>query len=183
MATMPADVETKPMSVDDVPMVDSTLAVGEDVQFQRKWWRFEKAVWTFFALVLVADLSGLLGRGPLANVERHASDRTFDLKYEKIERANTSSIMTVLPEGASLRDGKFQFFVSDSILKDLGAQRVIPQPVLTTVGNGGVTYVFPATQLPMTVQIELKPSFVGSHHFTVYVPGGQPIRGDVFVLP
>lgn len=179
---MPSQAEYK-MVGDDVPKVDGAIAVGEDLQFQRKWWRFEKIVWGFFVLVLIADLSGALGRGPLAKAERKTADGTLDVKYERVEREGTASIMTIQPTASALRDGKLQIFVSDSVVKQLGAQRVIPEPAISTVGNGGVTYTFPAQTLPMTVQIELKPSFIWSHEFTVSVPGGQPVQAKVFVLP
>ncbi len=174
--------EYKPVD-DDVPKVDGAVAVGEDLKFQERWWRFERAVWFFFVLVLIADLSGILGRGPLANAVGQTSDGALRVKYERVERANTSSILTVLPGSAALHDGKFQLFVSDSILKQLGAQRVIPQPESSALGGGGVTYTFAATALPMTVQMELKPSFIGMHHFTVGSPGGEQMNARTFVLP
>ena len=41
-------------SIDDsVAKVDGEVAVGEDLEFQRKWWKFERAIWVFFFLVLV----------------------------------------------------------------------------------------------------------------------------------
>lgn len=179
---MPSTAEYK-MVGDDVPKVNGAVAVGEDLTFQRKWWRFEKIVWGFFVLVLIADLTGALGRGPLAKAERKTPDGTLDVKYERVEREGTSSIMTFQPTAEAVHDGKLQIFVSDSVLKQLGAQRVIPQPELSTVGSGGVTYTFSAQSLPMTVQMELKPSFIGSHQFTTSVPGGQPVQANVFVLP
>ncbi len=179
---MPSTAEYKKLG-DDVPKVDNKVAVGEDLEFQRRWWKFEKFVWTFFTLVLIADLSGILGRGPLAKAERKAPDGTLDVKYERVLRSGTSSIITLLPNGSAIRDGKVQIFVSDSVLKQLGAQRVIPQPATSVVGNGGVTYTFPATGLPMTVQMELKPSFIGMHQFTISVPGAQPVQAKSFVLP
>ncbi len=60
---------------------------------------------------------------------------------------------------------------------------MIPQPESSVIGDGGVTYTFAASALPMTVQIELKPSFIGMHHFTVYVPGGESLHAKAFVLP
>lgn len=180
---MRTEIETKPVTDEDVPKVDGSLAVGEDVEFQRKWWRFEKVVWSFFVLVLIADLLGLLGRGPLANAERQTGDGALRIKYERVLRENTSSILTILPESTAVHAGNLQLFVSDSIVKQLGAQRVIPQPATSTVGNGGVTYSFPAATLPITVQIELKPSFMGSHRFTIGVPGGEAIHAKSFVLP
>ena len=179
---MPTQAEYKPVT-DNVPKVDDTIAVGEDLDFQRRWWKLEKVIWSIFVLILIADLSGALGRGPLANAKAQTSDGTLHVKYERIQRENTSSIMTVLPGAAAIHNGQFQLFVSDSILKQFGAQRIIPQPATSTVGGGGVTYTFPATTTPMTVQFELKPSFIGAHPFTLAVPGSEAIQAKSFVLP
>ncbi len=179
---MATDVQMKPIT-DSVAKTDGAVAVGEDLEFQRKWWRFERVVWSLFALILLADVSGLLGRGPLSKAQAQTADGSLRIKYEKVERANTPSIMTLLPGQAALHDGAVQIFISDSIVKELGAQRVVPQPERSTVGNGGVTYTFPATQLPVTVQIALQPSFVGSHEFQVKVPGQEAVSGKVLVLP
>lgn len=179
---MPTRAEYK-MVRDDVPKVDGAVAVGEDLEFQRRWWKFERIIWSFFLLVLIADVSGLLGRGPLAKAERRASDGSLDVKYERVQRANTSSIVTILPQASAIHDGKLELFVSESLLKELGTQRVIPAPQTSTIGGGGVTYTFPVSEVPMTVQLELKPSFVGTHPFTIMVPGGQPVEAKALVLP
>lgn len=179
---MPTQSEYKAVG-DNVPKVDGSVAVGEDLQFQQRWWRFERVIWGFFILILLADVSGLLGRGPLANARRTTSDGQLTLKFERVERANTSSIMTILPGQGAIHDGKFQLFVSDSVLKQLGAQRVIPQPESSALGDGGVTYTFLANTLPMTVQIALQPSFVGRHSFKVSTPGSPGIEAKTIVLP
>ena len=177
-----AVADTKPVG-DDVPLVDGKVAVGEDLAFQRRWWRFERIIWIVFGVILIADLVGLLGRGPLANAERMTPDGVLRVKYERVLREGTPSIVTILPESSAVHDGKLQLFVSDSIVKQFGAQRVIPQPETSAVGNGGVTYTFAATADPITVQIELKPSFIGSHPFRIGVPGHGEIASSSFVLP
>ncbi len=175
--------ETKPVSANDVPQVDGAIAVGEDLAFQRRWWRFEKIVWTFFILVLVADLLGLLGRGPLANAKQTTQDGSLQLKYERVLRENTSSILTLLPGQNAVQNGKVTIHVSNEIVKELGAQRVIPQPEQSIVGEGGVTYVFAASADPIILQIELKPSFIGTHAFQIDVPGHPALNAKSFVLP
>lgn len=176
------ETDIKPV-VDSVAKSGGTVAVGEDLDFQRSWWKFERFVWVMFALILVADLSGLLGRGPLSKAEGQTSDGALRLKYEKVERSNTPSIMTVLPSAAALRDGSLHLFVSDSVIKELGAQRIIPAPASSTLGEGGVTYVFPATVMPMTVQFALQPSFIGRHAFSVGLSSQDAVSGKVLVLP
>ena len=168
---------------DSVPKVDNAIAVGEDLDFQRKWWKFETWSWRFFCVILLADLLGLFGRGFLAKAERNTADGTLAVKYERIERASTPSIMTIHFGPSSIRNGEIHLYVSNSLLKGLGTQRVAPQPATSVIGKDGVTYMFPATTLPATVDLALEPSFPGLHHFSIQVPGGESVRASIFVLP
>jgi len=47
---------------DSVAKIDHELAVGEDLNFQRRWWRFERIAWIIFVLIIVLDLAGAFGR-------------------------------------------------------------------------------------------------------------------------
>lgn len=179
---MATETQLQPVT-DSVTKNGGAVAVGEDLGFQQSWWKFERAIWIFFALILVADVSGLLGRGPLSKAEANTANGSLRVKYEKVERANTPSIMTVLPGDAAIQGGNLRLFVSDSVVKELGAQRIVPQPASSSLGNGGVTYTFPASTLPITVQIALQSSFVGSHSFRVGIPGQGMIDRRVLVLP
>lgn len=173
---------TKPVE-DTVPKVDNAVAVGEDLDFQRRWWKFERGVWIFFLLILLADALGLFGRGWLSKAERTTPDGAVHLKYERIERASTPSIMTVQLGPAAIQNGVAQLFISESVIKKLGAQRIAPQPASSTLGQSGVTYTFPVSSAPSTVTISLEPSFPGTQHFTMGVPGSPSINGTVFVVP
>ncbi len=59
MSTQPL---TKPVE-DSVPKVSEAVAVGENLDFQRSWWRFERVVWSVFLVILICDVLGLFGRG------------------------------------------------------------------------------------------------------------------------
>jgi hypothetical protein len=173
---------TKPVE-DSVPKVGREIAVGEDMEFQRRWWRFERIVWPILLLIVVIDLLGGFGRGWLANARRTTPDQALTLNYERIERASTPSIMTLKFGPSAIHDGKINVFVSDSIVKPLGAQRIAPQPAASRIGNDGITYTFPVTELPASAQIALEPSFPGLHKFTMQVEGSTPIDATVFVVP
>ena len=168
---------------DSVPKVDDTVAVGENLDFQRKWWRFERILWIFFGFVLLCDLSGLFGRGYLAKATRTTPDQTLSVDYERIARASTPSIMTLHFGPRAIRDGKIEIFVSDSVVKQLGAQRIAPQPASSTLGPEGMTYVFPAAGSHADARIQLSPSFPGLHDFKMQVTGGAPIEARIFVVP
>ena len=66
--------------VDRIPRVDDAVSVGEDLDFQRRWWRFEKAAWLLLAVVLIADALGAFGRGWLAQAELTAADGSMRVR-------------------------------------------------------------------------------------------------------
>jgi hypothetical protein len=173
---------TKPVE-DSVAKVNDEIAVGEDLEFQRKWWRFENIAWIFFALIIVLDVAGLFGRGRLAKAERHAADATIDVRYERIERTDSPSILTIQFAQSAIQDGKIRLYVSNSLVKELGAQRVIPAPQETVVGEGGLTYTFLASRPPASVDLALEPAGPGYFPFTIGVAGAQPVRAKIFVVP
>lgn len=168
---------------DSVSKVNNEVAVGEDLKFQRKWWRFERIVWVMFAIIVALDLSGAFGRGYLANSEMHASDHTMDVKYEHIERFSTSSILKIRFGPAAIHDGKIKLYVSQSFVGELGNRRIIPQPDSSVVGPSGITYTFAAMPQAATVAFALRPARPGIFPIDLQVPGGEMLRGKVFVMP
>ena len=172
---------------DTVPKIGNEVAVGENLEFQRRWWRFESAVWFFFLLILICDLLGLFGRGWLAKANRSTPDHALTIDYERIARASTPSVMTLHFNADAIHDHQVRLYVSDSIVKPLGAQRISPQPSRSAVGQDGITYTFPATAAPATIQIALEPSFPGSHPFQIRLLHGDATQGEVnasvFVVP
>jgi hypothetical protein len=167
---------------DSVAKINDEVAVGEDLQFQRQGWRFERVVWVIFTVLIVLDLAGVFGRGPLANAAARSADDAFDVSYERIERSGTPSIMTVKIHSAA-DDGHVELFMSDSALSDLGLQRVIPAPERTTLGAGGLTYTFPTGALPAVVRFEFEPVGMGIYHLQVGVPRRVPVYLAVAVVP
>jgi hypothetical protein len=173
---------TEPVS-ERVERIDQEVQVGEDLKFQQAWWRFERALWAFFVLLLALDLAGVFGRGPAAGAHARSADGSLDLHYERIERSGTPSVMTFSLGAGSVRDGVAHLYVSDSIVDSLGARRIIPQPQSSNLESGGLVYDFPVKATPARVRIELSPSAAGLHPFVVGVPGRAPVRGRVFVVP
>ena len=175
---------------DSVPKIHNELAVGEDLDFQRKWWRFEKAAWIFFVLVVILDVAGVFGRGPVAKAHAFTPGGMMELNYERIERFSTPSILTIHINPSAVQNGQIHLWVSDSVIKDLGNQRVVPQPQTSVTGNGGIFYTFPATPRPNSVEFALQPASPGISHFAISIPGASPdakpqdqFEGKVWVMP
>ena len=168
---------------ESVSKVNNEIEVGEDLDFQRKWWRFENFVWVVFALIIVLDLCGAFGRGPFAKAERRTADGTMDIKYERIERTESPSILTIRFGQSAIVDGKIKLYISESLVHGLGTQRIIPAPLESEVGEGGLTYTFLASKSPASVDLALEPTGPGVYEFTIGVAGAEPLQAKVFAVP
>jgi hypothetical protein len=179
---MPASAPTEPVH-DSVSKVNDELAVGSDLEFQRRWWKFERGVWIFFTLILVLDVLGVFGRGPLAKARMRAADASAEVIYERVERHATPSYLTVRFGPSSVHEGKVRLWVSESLIKVLGNQRVSPQPESSMLESGGVLYTFPAGALPLTAEFALQPTSVGPASVSLQVPGRERLSASIFVMP
>lgn len=177
-----ASSATKPVE-DSVPKVNNEVAVGSDLEFQRKWWRFTRIIWTVFPLIVIADLLGCFGRGPLANARVRTTDGAMDVKYERIERFATPSILRIAFGPGAIHNGKVQLWVGENLVQSLGNQRVSPQPETSTVGQDGVLYTFPATAPPASIEFSLEPTAPGIFDLPLQVPGSEKLDPKIYVMP
>ena len=86
------------------------VAVGEDLEFQRKWWRFENAAWVFFTLIIILTYVDCLDE---ALSPRRSAIRRMEpsetVKYERIERTDSPSILSLSFGQSAVQRGKFAF--------------------------------------------------------------------------
>jgi hypothetical protein len=184
------DTPTKKIE-DSVAKIDGELAVGEDLVFQRRWWSFEKWIWRLFALIVLADLLGAFGRGPLADASRSTPDHALVVHYERIERFSTPSILKIDAGPRAVHHGAIRLWVSTSLISRLGNQRIIPEPASSQIVNGGVIYTFTSGSEPSLIAFALQPAHVGISHLTLRLLNGEPAAGTqqdfvtlgVFVMP
>ena len=172
-----------PVRADNVPKVDNAIAVGEDLQFQERWWKFERVVWPLFVLVLLADVLGVFGEGWLAKAQIKQPDSGMLVRYDRVERSGTPSKVEIQFGPDAIAGGKVRLFASDSMVKGLGAQRVIPQPESTAVAEGGFIYTFPAANPPGEVDFELQPGSPSVQIFRLQVAGKPMVSARVVVMP
>ncbi len=166
---------------DSVPKINDEVAVGEDLQFQRSWWKFESMMWWIIAVILLLNFAGVFGRGPLSHAQM--SNDAIDVKYERVQRTGTPAILKVKFKSTAQNDGRAKLHVSQSIVEELGAQRVIPSPIDSAVGDGGLTYTFTAGKIPGSVEFALQPPRPGIYRFTVQAAGASALSARVVVMP
>jgi hypothetical protein len=186
---MPVSYDISPVE-DSVAKVNNEVAVGSDLAFQRRWWRFERAVWVLFVIIVLLDISGLFGRGPIAKATLRAPDGSFVVKYEHIERFRTPSILSVLASPSAIHDGKFQIWLCQRYVDPLGNQRIIPQPIESVPENGGILYTFQMGDQHLgskreepTVQFALEPGKAGIFKLQIGDTFGSQVETSIIVMP
>jgi len=175
-------LQTKPVE-DTVPKINNEVAVGEDLDFQRAWWRVERGIWIFFLVLIIADLLGAFGRGWLAKAHATTQDKSLDVSYERIQRYSTPSILRIKIPGSIVHDSKAQLWVSEDLVKSLGNQRVVPHPDRSVLGRNGILYTFPVSTPPMTLQFALQPTSIGTNHISFQSPGFERLDLKIWVMP
>ena len=168
---------------DSVKKVNDEFAVGADLEFQKSWQKFERAIWILLAGFIVLSLAGVFGRGPLAQGHVEASDRSIRVDYERVQRFGTPSVMTINFPATSIQDGVVQLWASDTLVKPLGTQRIVPQPLRSVIGNGGILYTFPVTNVPASIEFQSQPAALGLSELTLRVPGKAELKTRIFVMP
>lgn len=168
---------------DSVPKVNNEVAVGEDIVFQRRWWRFENGVLILYAVIVILDLLGAFGRGVLAKANMGGNDAGITVRYERIERTGTPSMLEVEFAPSAIQDNKIQLWVSESLVTKMGNQKIAPQPLTSTVGQGGILYTLPATTTPASIEFALQPTAPGVFRVAFRVPGLPLLSTKIYVVP
>jgi hypothetical protein len=130
------------------------------------------------------------GRGPLANARLNAPDGSFMVKYERIERFRTPSILSILFAQQAIHNGQVQLWLSQDVVDPLGNQRIIPQPLTSRPMNGGILYTFSVDDMPVgdtrqapTIQFALEPGKTGIYKLQIGAPGSGPVQTNIYVMP
>jgi hypothetical protein len=74
-------------------------------------------------------------------------------------------------------------WASETLIKSLGNQRVVPQPASSVIGQGGIVYTFPATTNPTSVEFSMEPSSPGIYPLALHIPGSEGLTVSIIVLP
>jgi hypothetical protein len=158
--------ENHPESTSSQSRVNDELSVGNDQRFERLWWRIELVTWGVLLLLLGCALSGILGRGPLAQKKVASADGALAVRFERVGRYKTPAVMIVRVEPQLFRNGSAQVWISNVVIKNLGVQRTMPLPSGAYSGENGVLYTFAAENPSQAMQIEfaMEPQSAGVFH-------------------
>ena len=107
----------------------------------------------------------------------------MQVDYDRIARYETPSTLRIRFTPAAVRHGQIKLWVSDSLVTELGTQRVIPQPTTSTLDHGGILYTFPAARVPDSIEFALEPKQPGIFRFGLRFSGSDLLSAKALVMP
>lgn len=150
-------------------------------RFQRLFWTVQRCAWIVFAVVLIACLLGLLGRGGLfsRSVVQMAQG---SLDMPAISRWNAPDELTVT-FGPTDHDQDRTVFIDPRFLEAFSVEGIDPPQKTTFARNGHIGYVFaadPTAEIAVIFRLQtLKP---GLRSYSIGI-GNDVSERSTFIFP
>jgi len=154
--------------------------IREDMRFQDRLWRRERAAWLVLTLLVAVGLSGALGVGPLS--WKKASAGPLTVAYERFQRATRLSKFSfdVAEHGGS----DMRLHLNAAFQKNFEISSIQPQPSHSAAGVDGIDLTFarePGHAAGIVIWAHSR--HYGVSHLTASADGGEPANFWVMVYP
>lgn len=155
-----------------------------DAGLQRRVWAVERVAWIGLALMAVAGLSGLLGRGgPLSDARAETADGALGIRYERIQRLLAPGVFQIEAPRAP-PGGVLALHLGQDMLENWQLQSVFPPPATSRGETGGLVLGFPiASEGAPVMVLRATAERLGVLTATVRAGSGPPVRLNVLVWP
>lgn len=159
------------------------LDLEEDLDFQRREWRFQRIGWLLLCLCVLAAMAGLLGTGPLSRTS--AEKDILRIEYHRFSHRDATTPLNVIYRHKA-GDTSLVLEFDRKCLADAELERTRPVPKGAMARTGeGLSYEFdlaPGAEWT-TLHFLLKPSRAGPLHCKVMAEGLAALEFEQFVFP
>lgn len=169
----------------NMPAKRQHLEVDEDVEFQKRDWAFERIGWGFLLLVLVAAMTGALGRGPLSSGRLEAADGSARVEYGRLERHGAPARLILTVRRQVPTDTSVWVWMSEEFLLGIAMERVTPQPLAerSDARHTLMEFALPRGTDSTRVTVRFTPDRIGARVIELGVLGTRGMRIGQFVYP
>jgi hypothetical protein len=161
------------------------LDVGQDLEFEKRWWKIERTGWALIALVLLAALLGFLGPGPLT--KQTAGDRhgPLWLEYYRFHRYQAPVELRVNVGAEAAKDNHLAIWINQQYIDAIHIDHVDPEPESVELADQRFIYTFKAAELSAAGRIvfHFKPTAFGKTPVRIGLVNGEEIGFTQFFYP
>lgn len=152
------------------------LQLDEDLEFQRREWRFQRAGWWGLSAFVLAAVLGAFGGGPLSAATATSAEGALRIEYERFVRVGTRTRLAIHAQMPSRQPNGLELTIDRSYFEAMRIERIAPEPVDLAIESSTVTLRFePTARENVSVFVDLQPAGVGRHPTTVRVSGAGSV--------
>jgi hypothetical protein len=156
------------------------LELDQDLDFQRRDWRFQRAGQLALLAAILAALMGLFGRGPVAHASAVGQADAWRVRYSRFVRHRAPDRIEVQLTGAGAGTHR-RLWLDRDYLDWTDVQRVVPEPAAVVAERDRVVYSFDGA--PERITFEILPERVGRSRTRLGVGDDPPVVLTQFVFP
>lgn len=162
-----------------------SIELFEDLDFQRRQWRWQRAGWVLMGLFAVAGLLGLFGSGPFSSDTVRSADDALSVEYERFVRRDSPSTLQATLSPPTSRAGRVELHLDRAFVDGTLIQSIVPEPVRVSAAADGITYHFDSVQPghALVVTFELEAKHAGAVRTRMRTAGGGEVAIDQLVYP
>jgi hypothetical protein len=139
------------------------LELAQDLAFQRLQWRIQRVAWVAIALLILASLLGLFGRGPLSRASAGGPQSPLTIDYDRFVRVGDETELVLHLGPGAVVGKRARVGLASDYLDRLHVERITPQPEAIEAGGSRHVFVFLLAdgEEGASVTLHLKPSHAG----------------------
>jgi hypothetical protein len=138
------------------------LQLEQDLRFQQRAWRVQRAGWLVVVLLLLAAVAGLLGSGPLSRATVSVPDQ-LEATYQRFSQYQTPEAVTVDLAPAVTGSDEVALWLGRELLERVRVTSITPIPIRVEASDDRITYVFRLSRpgRPLRVRFALQMEQIG----------------------
>lgn len=161
-------------------------AIEEDLRFQIRSWRLQRAGWVLGVVLIAAAVVGLFGNGPMSTATARSADGAVEVTYDRLARHGSPTRLNVDVHPALVGDGPVVIWLAREFLDGLEIEAVIPEPARVVDSERRTGYEFDVEHvgsdgLDVTFRVRYDDVFL--RHGELSVGSEDPIAFDMLVYP
>lgn len=154
------------------------LELEQDPAFQRVNWRFERIGWGVMAVLLLAALLGLFGKGPLSHAT--AGTDNASLKYQRFAHWESPDRLTF---NVHAQSEETVLRVSRGYIEGVWVEDITPAPIATRALPEWIEFRFQTARGPSAITLHIQPQTIGLQRARFTVDGAEAATFWQFVYP
>ena len=161
------------------------IDINEDVPFQRREWKLQRIGWVVIALLLLAGLLGVWGRGPLTTKQITDAASASWVEYHSVDHYQADTTFSLHVGSGAVTADTLRITLNRAYLDRIQLQGIEPEPAAQELRGNGVVYVFDVATPGQPVAVTFEHVFTqpGTATAEIGIEGGPALSFRQFVLP